>query len=181
MGEVEDLLAALVEANCLREDYVTRQVSGKQRSYKSVALTPRGWEVMQGKGEELLMRVQHGKKLIRGGAKSKSAMAIVSSPLLEALRQVRTRLAREADVPAYVVATDRTLDDLARLAPASVEALRHVHGLGDKRIERYGAAFLDAIRATGVKPQAPSAIDRIRLTRPKAYVHRAWGTTGKDA
>jgi ATP-dependent DNA helicase RecQ len=59
---------------------------------------------------------------------------------------VRTQLASEQAVPAYVVASNKTLDDMARLRPLTRKAMLGVHGMGEKRFQRYGAAFLTAIR-----------------------------------
>ena len=65
-----------------------------------------------------------------------------------ALKALRTKLARTQNVPAYVVFSDRTLAELATHRPANPGAMREIHGIGDAKLERYGAAFLDVIRAT---------------------------------
>ena len=65
--------------------------------------------------------------------------------LFEALRAERLRIAQEFGVPAYVVAHDRTLRELARLKPTDMSALEQVPGFGPKKAERYGEAFLDVI------------------------------------
>jgi len=65
--------------------------------------------------------------------------------LLEALKALRTRLAQAQKVPAYVVFSDRTLIELATHRPASSRAMREIHGVGDAKLERYGAAFLEVI------------------------------------
>jgi len=65
--------------------------------------------------------------------------------LFDQLRALRLQLAATDGVPAYVVAHDRTLRELARLRPASVTALQQITGLGPGKIERYGAAWLGAI------------------------------------
>jgi ATP-dependent DNA helicase RecQ len=65
--------------------------------------------------------------------------------ILTALKTVRSRIAREQQVPAYIVFSDRTLAELALRRPRSLSALRDVRGVGPMKIERYGAAFLAAI------------------------------------
>jgi ATP-dependent DNA helicase RecQ len=65
--------------------------------------------------------------------------------LLGALRSVRTTIAREEHVPAYIVFSDRTLAELAVRRPRSLTALQDVRGVGPMKLERYGARFLDAI------------------------------------
>jgi ATP-dependent DNA helicase RecQ len=65
--------------------------------------------------------------------------------LLAALKTVRTAIAREEQVPAYIVFSDRTLTELAVRRPRSLNALQNVRGVGPMKLERYGARFLDAI------------------------------------
>jgi ATP-dependent DNA helicase RecQ len=67
--------------------------------------------------------------------------------LLEALKALRTRLAQAQKVPAYVVFSDRTLVELAIHRPSSPRAMREIHGVGDTKLERYGAAFLEIVQA----------------------------------
>jgi ATP-dependent DNA helicase RecQ len=67
--------------------------------------------------------------------------------LLSILRDVRTQLAEQHAVPAYVVAPNKTIEDMARIRPTTRRAMLTVHGMGEQRFQRYGAAFLDAIRA----------------------------------
>jgi len=63
-----------------------------------------------------------------------------------ALRQLRTQIARERGMPAYVICHDSTLKELALQAPADEAALAMVKGLGAYKIRMYGQAFLDVLR-----------------------------------
>jgi ATP-dependent DNA helicase RecQ len=65
--------------------------------------------------------------------------------LFERLRAQRAELARARRVPAYVIALDRTLVELAARKPESLEALAAIYGFGPNRIEQYGASFLDVL------------------------------------
>jgi ATP-dependent DNA helicase RecQ len=58
---------------------------------------------------------------------------------------VRTEIAREEQVPAYIVFSDRTLAELAARRPQSLAAFKDVRGVGPMKLERYGARFLEAI------------------------------------
>ena len=51
-------------------------------------------------------------------------------------------------MPAYVVFSDRTLIELATHRPDSARAMREIHGVGDTKLERYGAAFLEIIQGS---------------------------------
>ncbi|MCB9898492.1 MAG: ATP-dependent DNA helicase RecQ [Planctomycetes bacterium] len=63
----------------------------------------------------------------------------------EALRRHRLALAKAQSVPPYVVASDRTLRDMANRFPTSLHELEQVHGIGPSKAERYGQGFLDVL------------------------------------
>ena len=65
--------------------------------------------------------------------------------LFERLRSLRKRLADEADVPPYVVFSDASLRDMCAKLPDSDEAFLAVSGVGEKKLARYGSAFMNEI------------------------------------
>ncbi|MEZ5598207.1 MAG: RQC domain-containing protein [Pseudomonadales bacterium] len=66
--------------------------------------------------------------------------------LWHALRALRKRIADDEGVPPFVVFHDATLLDMVRQRPTRPTAMLDVHGVGQKRLERYGERFLDVIR-----------------------------------
>jgi ATP-dependent DNA helicase RecQ len=89
-------------------------------------------------------RVRRGKKT---AARETAGAAAPDSALLRALRAWRLGIAREHGVPAFVVFHDGTLETIAALRPGTREALRGVSGVGEKKLERYGEALLEVVRA----------------------------------
>ena len=73
------------------------------------------------------------------------SLGVAEERLLGVLRTVRSTIAREQHVPAYIVFSDRTLAELAVRRPRSLTAFQDVRGVGPMKLERYGARFLDAI------------------------------------
>ena len=67
-------------------------------------------------------------------------------PLFDALRACRRALAKEQGVPPYVIFHDATLREMAALRPQTLSALGSVLGVGARKLETYGAAFLAVIR-----------------------------------
>ncbi|MEQ1497545.1 MAG: DNA helicase RecQ [Novosphingobium sp.] len=67
-------------------------------------------------------------------------------PLFDALRELRRDLAAQAGVPPYVVFHDSTLREMAATRPASLSALGEVTGVGARKLEAYGDAFLTVVR-----------------------------------
>ena len=117
-------------------------------------LTQEGQQVMRGaRSVRLRLPPESRKPLGRGDAserkRSRSGTAAPSAPLAEgdealfqALRSHRLALAREAGVAPYVIASDRSLRDLAAQRPRDLGQLLDVYGFGQTRAERYGAGFL---------------------------------------
>jgi ATP-dependent DNA helicase RecQ len=65
--------------------------------------------------------------------------------LFGALRRLRQELAREGQVPAYVVASDRALREIALLRPRTLDELQLAHGIGPAKAERYGERILATV------------------------------------
>src|SRR5206468_3773686 len=61
------------------------------------------------------------------------------------LRVARTELAREKNLPAFVIMHDSTLRRIAQLAPTNLIALGQIKGIGEKKLRLYGEALLKAI------------------------------------
>ncbi len=68
-----------------------------------------------------------------------------ADPLFEALRARRRELAQAAGVPPYVIFHDSTLREMARMRPQAAADLEHISGVGARKRDAYGAAFLEVI------------------------------------
>ena len=85
----------------------------------------------------------------RRRSQSPSAAVPDDDPVLAALKNWRREQARQQGVPPYVVFHDRTLVELAARRPGSLSELAGVSGIGTAKQERYGAALLEVLTATG--------------------------------
>jgi ATP-dependent DNA helicase RecQ len=115
-------------------------------------VTDEGWKVLKGEArielrKDLATSAAKGSRRDRKAAVASAITSEADSTLLEALKALRSRLAKAQNVPAYVVFSDRTLVELATHRPASPAAMREIHGIGDAKLERYGTAFLDVVRS----------------------------------
>jgi ATP-dependent DNA helicase RecQ len=131
-------------------------------------LTPAGAAVMRGERPAQLLlpplRAPAGTGPSPGARKSSDsrigrladdALDDAERALFEALRRWRLELARAEGVPPYVVASDRTLREVARLRPVTLAELEQAHGIGPAKAQRYGDAFLRALRdATASSPSS---------------------------
>ncbi|MBC2836339.1 DNA helicase RecQ [Paragemmobacter straminiformis] len=75
----------------------------------------------------------------------KTLVSDEDAPLLSALKAKRRALAEQANVPAYVIFPDRTLAEMAEKRPANLDQFAQITGVGAKKLESYGAAFLAVI------------------------------------
>ncbi|MFC0282882.1 DNA helicase RecQ [Camelimonas abortus] len=82
-----------------------------------------------------------------GAARAPAAVAEQDAELFQALRRRRAELAREQNVPPYVIFHDRTLAELASSRPACHAEMAAVPGVGEAKLARYADAFLEVIAA----------------------------------
>lgn len=69
--------------------------------------------------------------------------------LFNALRGLRAELAKEQNVPAFVIFHDSTLRNIAEQRPTSIDALSHIGGIGGGKLARYGAQLIEIVREQG--------------------------------
>ncbi len=82
----------------------------------------------------------------RNGVRAASVeLSEVAAERFERLRSARLDLAREAEVPPYVVCHDSTLKLIAQVNPQGLVAMEQIKGMGPRRVERYGRRFLVAL------------------------------------
>jgi ATP-dependent DNA helicase RecQ len=97
----------------------------------------------------------------RGGerrqAESTLELAPQASAGFEALRSWRLVQARSQGVPPYVVFHDRTLVEIASRLPTSLDVLGQISGVGQAKLERYGAAVLQVLAQAGGQAVGPRA------------------------
>ena len=78
-------------------------------------------------------------------ARQKSDEAFADTGLFERLRALRKKLADAHKVPAFVIFSDRSLQDMAARQPQTRDEFLDVHGVGQKKLEEYGDSFIAEI------------------------------------
>ena len=148
VAEVEAILNGLARAGALNRQHVTRTVNGRERTYPELSLSEKGVRVMKQEESDFQMVWPEVKPRRRPAPPPRRA-GQVASDLLVYLKEVRRKLASEQGVPAYVVASNRTLEEMAERRPMTNRSMLQVHGMGPVRMQRYGQPFLDALQAWG--------------------------------
>ncbi len=86
----------------------------------------------------------------------KTQVSEEDASLLSALKAKRRALAEAAGVPAYVIFADKTLIEMAEVRPSNLDAMMGITGVGTKKLESYGAAFLQIITGVAAVPMHPA-------------------------
>ena len=89
-------------------------------------------------------------------AQAKELVAEEDAPLLAALKARRRTLAEAQRAPAYVIFPDRTLIEMAEKRPTTLDEMAAINGVGAKKLDRYGATFLEVITGHQPAPEHPA-------------------------
>lgn len=143
LSEVRDMIR-----QCIDDGYL-EQSDGK---YPVVSLTADGRQAMGGH-----KRIVQQKRVVEAipaaipkRRQKRSAGAVDEEalrPLFDALRAVRRDLAKDENIPPFVIFSDATLWDMAALKPSSLDAMGDIKGVGSFKLHKYGRSFVSAIQS----------------------------------
>jgi ATP-dependent DNA helicase RecQ len=145
------------------KEMISQGIIGQtQDQYSTLFLTDKSLDILKGNEKVELFKVHKKEK------KKASLVSKVSHPYIEELfndlKTLRTEFAREEGVPPYVVFSDATLVELATYLPQDEREMLKISGIGDVKMERYGADFLRVVREYC---ESNSLKSRIKLKTPK--------------
>ena len=138
-GEETALLRPVSRALLVRDALQTNEHGGLE-------LGPSARPILRGEEDVSLVVPPRKERRSRRNARNGGDANPVDDPLFEALRACRRELAQEAGVPPYVIFHDSTLREMAEQRPSTLAELSHVSGVGHRKLDAYGDAFLAAIR-----------------------------------
>jgi ATP-dependent DNA helicase RecQ len=130
------------------------QVEGTE--YPTLDVTRTGQEVLQGISAVVLKHAEVGRpdSPVKNPFRERAASVVAprasaaDPQLFERLRQLRTELAEEEGVAAFVIFHDRTLKAIAGYKPVTPAALMEIPGIGALKAERYGRRVLEVVNET---------------------------------
>ncbi len=126
--------------------YLVIDVAG----FGGLSLSPKAHALARGEGS-----FRYRQATVRPSKKAERARKLiaavetegVSDELLQRLKKLRARIARERGVPAYVIFADRTLIDMAAKRPLTRWDFGEVNGVGESKLQQFADVFLAEIRA----------------------------------
>ncbi|OBZ33439.1 DNA helicase RecQ [Megasphaera sp. DISK 18] len=143
LSEVRDMVR-----QCIDDGYL-EQSDGK---YPVVSLTADGRQAMGGHKrivqqkrvvEEIPAAIPKRRQKRSAGTFDEEALR----PLFDILRAVRRDLAKDENIPPFVIFSDATLWDMAALKPSSLDAMGDIKGVGSFKLHKYGRSFVSAIQS----------------------------------
>ncbi|MBQ7502237.1 DNA helicase RecQ [bacterium] len=119
--------------------------------YSSLRLNENSWDILKGR-TSLKLRLEKKKSKVRT-VKAEAGLKTASGEnrgqsivLFGLLRQKRLELARREGMPPYVILHDRSLLEISKQLPQSLDELQNVYGFGELRIKKYGQEFLTVVK-----------------------------------
>jgi len=117
----------------------------KTGEYNVLSVTPEGWLVL--KGELTPRLLQPAEKRERKAKVATQSWEGVDKGLFEALRRLRSSLASERHVPAYIIFGDAALREMARRRPSTRQRFLAIRGVGETKCLQYGRVMIEKIHA----------------------------------
>lgn len=142
MKEYQDNVIKDMISLMISEGYLA--LSGDQ--YPILTFTQKTTQLLTAK-DTLVMTKKVVEQKAKRTAKELAEVEDYDEGLFEKLRQLRLTIAQDIDKPPFVVFTDRSLIDMAAKLPETEEAFLSIHGVGQSKLETYGAAFMEVIRS----------------------------------
>ena len=138
---------------------------GAYNMHNQMKVTPLGWKVLKGEhqvslviveNEERAPRQQRVNRPSRGSSIpmvhaervifEEEMSGVEDKKLFEYLRKIRKNLADEQGYPPYIVLSDKSLHELTRMKPTTLQAFGLISGIGEFKIKKYGDTFIKAIK-----------------------------------
>lgn len=139
----ESFMRQLVAANLLHVD---------MEEYSSVKITPDGSRFLKEKAAINLRLPDKGRMVTRGSA-NENPVNVLETPedraLFDRLKATRLQIARDHNLPPYVIFHDKTLLAMAMQRPVYLDAMAEIPGVGRSKLEKYGEIFLKIIQDGG--------------------------------
>ena len=160
-----DYIFQMIQLGYIEIDYLSSQ---------ALKVTPLGNRVLYGEAKAMLNMYKEPEEPIKTKKGRKDKQTMVAAPtytystasetlqtqeskasdemLMDSLRKLRKQLALEEKMPAYIIFSDATLNDMVYKKPVTLEAFSDVKGVGDMKLQKYGHTFVALIRSVLKNP-----------------------------
>lgn len=130
----------------VRQSMINKLIVKEIENYGLLKLTDRGRDFLENPHSFMLTEDHdYGESGEEEGAYGSSTAAI-DEELFFILKDLRKKMAREKEVPPFVLFQDPSLEDMAIQYPVTIEELQNISGVGVGKAQRYGAGFIEVIK-----------------------------------
>jgi ATP-dependent DNA helicase RecQ len=143
------LIKELSHAGALKEEFVTRDINGREVTYPEFGLTDMGWKVMNRKISDFQISYPQKKNKKSKKKSIPSPQTTEAKSLATKLRSLRAVLGKKHDLPNYQIMNNRTIDEIVQKRPYNKDSLLKINGMGPKKVMRFGQSILEAIISSG--------------------------------
>ncbi len=123
-------------------DTLFEQNAIKRGAYRELLITSLGRDILKGKikvsTKDEIFAIEKEVNLNQD--------VTIKDEDFEALRALRTKIAKEINLPAYIVFSDATLKEMVQKLPSNTDTLLQINGVGPSKLEKYGVLFLEKIQ-----------------------------------
>ena len=117
------------------EFLISQELIGiEQGTFPTLYVSPKGKDILLGNAQVFRRETVQVKQVS------------ISDPLFETLREIRRQIATQENVPPFVIFSDAALKDMCAKLPKTNEEFLQVGGVGEYKLQKYGADFIQAIR-----------------------------------
>jgi len=116
--------------------------------YSTLKTTPASNDVLRGKQKiELRKFILEGKIKLEKPARGRKSLLTADEDLelFNELKKLRLSIAREENMPPYIIFSDKTLIEMVNFKPETLDDMAEISGVGEHKLKKYGADFLKAI------------------------------------
>lgn len=135
------------------EQLINQGLLARDPEHGNLTITPVGGGLLKtGEGAVLLAKPpvvekrEKRERIRKRAVGHDTSMDSEAAGLFESLRQLRLTIAKEQNVPPYIIFSDVTLREMAKLKPTSLSAFRHIKGVGETKLETLCPRFKDEIQ-----------------------------------
>jgi len=109
--------------------------------YRVLKLTPKASQILK---KTLKVDIDKSHLSVTKSTKDKPQKDTIVSKNFEILREIRATLAKEQEVPAYIIFSDKTIKEISIKLPTTPEEFLEISGVGEQKLEKYSKPFLKA-------------------------------------
>lgn len=130
------LVNALIAEDCIRTVGDT---------YPVLEITDKGNKILYGHKNFTFTQIMGSTAGTRDRAVTEESLDSLNMELFTRLKAIRLEMARQQDVPPFVIFSDRTIHEICLYLPVSPEDFLHIHGIGRTKLEKYAGPFIKAV------------------------------------